>query len=214
MKGRRKGSAAESNPDDEVVGTGVADSSGKSVGGAAAEARAGSESLADERIARAEELLVSGNPALAAEQFRAALQLDPGSVPAMIGLGGVYLTLAQYDAAEKEYRKALRLAPNTAELHHHLGLTLYRRGVYSGAAQQLRRAIELDREHAPSYLILGEALNQVGEIDAAIDALEDALRLQPESGRAFYALGIAYDRKGQPDRAAEMYRRSREVGGR
>ena len=41
-----------------------------------------------------------------------------------------------------------------------------------------------------------------------------AIEILPESGKAFYALGIAYDRKGQHDRAAEMYRRSREVGGR
>jgi Flp pilus assembly protein TadD len=40
------------------------------------------------------------------------------------------------------------------------------------------------------------------------------LQLQPENGKAFYALGIAFDRTGQPERAAEMYRRSREVTGR
>ena len=74
--------------------------------------------------------------------------------------------------------------------------------------------IELDEDHASAHIFLGEALNHTGEGDAAIEALERAITLEPNSGKAFYALGIAYDRKGQPERAAEMYRRSREAGGR
>ena len=73
---------------------------------------------------------------------------------------------------------------------------------------------ELDRDHVPAAVTLGEALNHTGESEAAVEALEHAIALQPDNSRAFYALGIAYDRKGQPERAAEMYRRSREVGGR
>ena len=54
----------------------------------------------------------------------------------------------------------------------------------------------------------------MAESDQALEALETATRIQPENSRAYWAMGIAYDRKGKPDRAAEMYRMSREVGGR
>ncbi len=166
------------------------------------------------RVARGDELVRAGDTVAAIEHYRAALQIDPVSIPAMLGLGAAYLARVQYDLAEKEFRRALRIAPNNVELHHQLGLTLFRRGVWTGAAQQFRRAIELDAGFAPAYLLLGEALNQVGDIDATIRALETAIEIQPDNAKAFWALGIALDRKGEPQRAEEMYRRSRAIGGR
>ncbi len=74
--------------------------------------------------------------------------------------------------------------------------------------------MELDPSCGAAYMVLGEALNQMAESDQAIEALENATRLHPENARAYWAMGIAYDRKGNPDRAAEMYRMSRDVGGR
>lgn len=166
------------------------------------------------RLARAAAAAAAGAHQEALEHYHAALAADPANVDAMLGIGNEHLALSQYDAAEKEYRKALRLSANHPEVNYQLGLTLHRRGVYAGAAQQLRRVIEIDPEHVMAHIVMGEALNQAGDIDGAIDALETAVALNPQSGRAYYALGIAYDRKSQHERAAEMYRRSREVGGR
>lgn len=166
------------------------------------------------RLAQAALSARAGDTQAAIEEYRAALQIDPSSVPAMLGLGTSYLARVQYDLAEKEFRRALRIAPNHVELHYQLGLTLYRRGVWAGAAQQLRRAIELDDGYAPAYLVLGEALNQIGDTDAAVRALEAATELQPDNAKAFWALGIALDRKGDPRRAEEMYRQSRSISGR
>lgn len=163
---------------------------------------------------QAERLMTEGRFAEAADLYTAAVASDSEDVSAILGLGAALRGLGQYEASEREIRRALRMTPGSAEVHYQLGLTLYRRGVYAAATSELRQAGELDPGHAPARLLLGEAFNQMGDADAAIRALEDVTRLQPGNERAYYALGIAYDRKGHPDRAAEMYRRSRELAGR
>jgi tetratricopeptide (TPR) repeat protein len=156
---------------------------------------------------------VAGDYHGAVQLYRAAADDDPDDVPALLGLGAALLALGQYDAAEKEIRRALKVAPERSDVHLQLGLALYKRALYPGAALAFRRTVELDPDCTQAYLLLGESHNQLGEPDDAIAALEQVVRAGPHA-RAFYALGIAYDRKGQPERAAEMYRRSREVAGR
>lgn len=164
--------------------------------------------------AGAEALMEQGSHAAAADAYAALLAASPDDVRALLGAGAALTAMSRYDAAEKELRRALRLAPEMADVHHQLGVVLFKRGVYAAAAVELRRAVELDPGCGPAYLVLGEALNQMAESDQALEALETATRIQPENSRAYWAMGIAYDRKGKPDRAAEMYRMSREVGGR
>lgn len=182
-----------------------------SVGGS--DSASGGPRALTSHLAKATELFGRGAYLEAREAFTAALAENADDLEAIVGLGASYLAQAQYDGAEREFRKAVRIAPNSGEVHYQLALTLFRRGLYSAAAPELRRAVELEPDYAPAFVLLGETLNHTGEIEAAIEALENAIRLQP-AGKAFYALGIAYDRKGQHDRAAEMYRRSREFGGR
>lgn len=164
--------------------------------------------------ARAEALMEQGSHAGAADAYAALLAASPDDVRALLGAGAALTAMSRYDAAEKELRRALRLAPDLADVHHQLGVVLFKRGVYAAAATELRRAVELDPGCGPAYVVLGEALNQLAESDQALEALENAARIQPENSRAYWAMGIAYDRKGKHDRAAEMYRMSREVGGR
>lgn len=163
------------------------------------------------RLQRAQQLSAAGRFREAAELFESCLAEDPDDLDPLLGLGSALLALGQFEPAERELRRALKAAPERAEVHRQLGLTLSKRGVYAAAAAELRRSIELDPADASAHLILGEALNQLGEADAAVAALEESLRLDAANGRAFYALGIAFDRKGDPARAAEMYRRSREL---
>jgi tetratricopeptide (TPR) repeat protein len=149
----------------------------------------------------------------AAELYRAAAEANPGDIPALLGLGAALLALGQYEAAEREIRRALRVAPDEPAVHLQLGVALFKRAVYSAAAVALRRTVELDPACMQAYLLLGESHNQLNEPDDAIAALEQVVKSE-SNPRAFYALGIAYDRKGQPERAAEMYRRSRELAAR
>lgn len=162
---------------------------------------------------RAAILASQGHLSDAVDAYAQAVTEHPDDVRLLVALGGTLAQLGRFEAAERELRRALKVAPDHPELHLQLGTTLFKRGNYAAAVAELRRAAELDASPAV-YLVLGEALNQTSDPDAAIQALEEAVRLQPGNGRAFYAMGIAYDRKGQHERAAEMYRLSREAGGR
>jgi tetratricopeptide (TPR) repeat protein len=69
----------------------------------------------------------------------------------------------------------------------------------------------LNPESPISFYYLGECANRLGRAEDAVEALERTIELEPESDRAYRTLGILFDRMRQPDRAAEMYRRSREL---
>jgi tetratricopeptide (TPR) repeat protein len=197
------------------AGLGVAGSAaGPDAGGVRTDPPEAEDGGSPSPYARAEALMEQGSHAGAAEAYAALLAASPDDVRALLGAGAALTAVSRYDAAEKELRRALRLAPDLSDVHHQLGVVLFKRGVYAAAAVELRRAVELDPGCGPAYLVLGEALNQLAESDQALEALETATRIQPENSRAYWAMGIAYDRKGKPDRAAEMYRMSRDVGGR
>jgi tetratricopeptide (TPR) repeat protein len=204
MTARRKASpdrsvaevgGAQSGPNGQVVEGVIADAVSAGAGGphAAANKRAS-----------------AGDYQGAAELYRVAAAADPADIPALLGLGAALLGLGQYEAAEREIRRALRVAPEEPAVHLQLGVALFKRAVYAAAAASLRRTVELDPACIKAYLLLGESHNQLNEPDDAIAALEQVVRAE-SNPRAYYALGIAYDRKGQPERAAEMYRRSREL---
>lgn len=189
---------AQAGPNGQVVEGVIAD--------AVSAAAGGPHAAASERAS-------TGDYQGAAELYRAAAEADPADIPALLGLGAALLGLGQYEAAEREIRRALRVAPEEPAVHLQLGVALFKRAVYSAAAVALRRTVDLDPNCIKAYLLLGESHNQLNEPDDAIAALEQVVRAE-SNPRAFYALGIAYDRKGQPERAAEMYRRSRELTGR
>jgi len=83
--------------------------------------------------------------AMAAEaEYRAALQLDRGFVPAWANLADLMRMLGREAEVESTLREGLSVAPDAAALHHALGLSLVRQQRSSEALSELRRATELD----------------------------------------------------------------------
>jgi len=83
--------------------------------------------------------------AMAAEaEYRAALQLDRGFVPAWANLADLMRMLGREAEVESTLREGLSVAPDAAALHHALGLSLVRQQRRSEALRELRRATELD----------------------------------------------------------------------
>ena len=79
-------------------------------------------------------------PAAAEAEYRTALRLDPGFIPAMVNLADLDRMRGQDQQGIDLLHTALTLEPGNADVHHALGLLLVRQHDYTGALAELRRA--------------------------------------------------------------------------
>jgi tetratricopeptide (TPR) repeat protein len=93
----------------------------------------------------------------AAEEYRAALDLAPDEVPALLGLGEAQLATRDPGAAAMSFRRAAGLDPRSADAHRGLGEACYNQGDLEGALTEWGRALAL----APNDAALRERIQRV-----------------------------------------------------
>jgi len=153
-----------------------------------------------------------GNHNGALAELDRALDIESENGTLLVNRGALLGAMGRYAAAERDLKKVLRVEPSHAEALFNLGVVMSKKGLWAEAVPHLRRAVELEPDRAAAHYYLGEALNHVDDLTGALAAYLRATELQPANPRALYGLGIIYDRLARPDDAAQMYRRSREVG--
>lgn len=139
----------------------------------------------DER-ARREALLgrayeMTGQLDKAEKRYRLAVEADPDSVEAALGLGGLLYSRGQWAAADEHYRQLLArhrkaLAEGqVVEIWHRIGVAARERGDALAAEDAFRRALERDPGHRPSLLAVVELASARGDWKAVLEAKRNAL---------------------------------------
>jgi hypothetical protein len=82
-------------------------------------------------------------PDLAAEHFRAALEVKPDDPRSLYNLGNILLRQQRFADAIPFYRAALVKAPRSARIHSNLGVALANTGRLDAAEVEFTRALEL-----------------------------------------------------------------------
>jgi protein O-mannosyl-transferase len=165
-------------------------------------------SVADSGIARTnlgEALLNRGRDAEAAEQFRAALGIDPLLGEAHNSLG---LLLEREDRIEEalgHYEDAVRVRPGYGVAHRNLGRLLGSLGRLDEAVAHDRRALEIDPLDAGAHANLGLALDAQGRLEEAVAHYEAALEIDPRSPDVHNNLGSTLSRLGRADDAYRQF---------
>jgi len=77
------------------------------------------------------------------KQIKRAQELDPLSLPIVLGEGWLLFLARQYDQAIEEFRKVIELEPNFANSHLCLGLAYEQKQKYDEAIEELQKAIQL-----------------------------------------------------------------------
>ncbi len=152
-----------------------------------------------------------GRHELAIERFLAASEVDPENAQVRASLGAAYGAVGRFEDADAELKQALRLEPESVEVRAKEGLLAFRKGLYADAEADFRGVCKHDPDHGPAHFYRGEALNRLGRVDEALQVMERVIELQPHNWRAYHTLGMLYDKKHERERAAEMYRRAREL---
>jgi predicted CXXCH cytochrome family protein len=140
----------------------------------------------------------------AEKEYRTALRLDPGFVPALVNLADLDRARGMDGEGEKLLRQAMTIEPDNAGVQHALGLTLVRRRDYAGAIDLLRRATELAPDNARYAYVYAVALNSTGAQGEARALLERAHRQHPADRDVLIALVSIAQQSG--DLAAALAR--------
>jgi adenylate cyclase len=163
----------------------------------------------------------------ARRDFEQALDIDPRSVDARIGLATIlggrladgWTASLQLDAgrAEKLLDEALERDANRPAAHFAMGVLRQMQNRLPEAQAEYEATLALDRNHARAHLHLGQTLMFLGQPEAGIPQIETAIRLDPRNpnmSTAYWALGACYLLQGQVDEAADLLTKAREANSR
>jgi Tfp pilus assembly protein PilF len=145
--------------------------------------------------------------AQAAENYEAALELDPESSVTHELLASAYDAVGEEERARTEFERAIELAPENAELRLRYGMFLA--SVDRRAAVEQHRAVVEMYPKVPEYRVkLGAALVLTGNPEVADEQFERAARLDPLSARLQADIAGANQAIGRPEEALRYYERA------
>ncbi len=143
--------------------------------------------------------------AMAEEEYRAAMRIEPDFIPARINLAMLSDSLGKKDQAEALFREIIELDPEMAEAYYSLGLLLAENeDRMEEAVELLGQAADLSPENARIRYNHGLALQKLQRWDEAEKALNKSLRISgpsEQSQQTLHALAILYAQQNRWDRA-------------
>jgi predicted CXXCH cytochrome family protein len=146
-------------------------------------------------------------PDKAEAQYRAALRLDPGFVPALVNLADLARMRGMDQQGAELLRTALAIEPGSAAIRHSLGLLMVRQRNGAEALTLLRQAMELAPDNIRYAYVYAIAMNSAGDHQAAMAILGRAHQQHPADVDVLGALvAIARDKGDFP--AALLYARA------
>jgi Tfp pilus assembly protein PilF len=99
------------------------------------------------------EILVNASHAVDAKPyFQAALQVNPGYVAALLGLGKAELATDHAGAAVDPLRKAIQLDPHEPQAHYVLGSVFRKLGRTVEAVQEQKIALDIQEKQRADYM--------------------------------------------------------------
>ena len=158
----------------------------------------------------------------ALQAFERALEIDPRSVDARIGIAVILVTgvgsgfsgsVGQDETrAEELLLEALERDPNRAMAHEIMGMLRRLQNWLTESRIEFETAIAVDRNDAHAWLNLGQTLMFLGRPEAGITAIDNAARLDglsPNPGFGHWSLGACHLLLGHVTEAEDLLRKAR-----
>jgi len=152
------------------------------------------------------QLQAAGQPAAAAERFRAVLRQAPDNVEAHVNLGNALIDLAQPAAALASYQRALQLRPAMRELNLNIGLAQEALGQDAVAAATYEAALAHGPASAQVLNNLARLLRKAGRLDESIVRWRAAIALEPAAAALHDGLAGVLSAQGRVDQAVDSLR--------
>jgi len=133
----------------------------------------------------------SGEYRAAITEYQQALELEPGSEVAFVGLALAYEHQGAITEAEQTYERAIESHPNSPYSYNSLGTFYLRREEYAKAVQMFQKVIALAPEGHAAYVNLGATYVNMDRNADAIEPLKKSIAIRPTVA-AYVNLGAAY----------------------
>lgn len=151
--------------------------------------------------------LLLGKPAEAASEFLRAIEAQPYSVEAWLGLAMALDRQGRPGEAKRAYAKAIEIQPGWWSTHSHLGVFLLVRGDLAGALTSLREAARLSPDNTRAIDNLGVVYQQIGRHEEAIAEYRRSIAIRPTAS-ALSNLGTCLFFLGRYAEASAAYERA------
>ena len=142
-----------------------------------------------------------------ADQFRNALQLDPGLTIARINLAIALYNVPDLDASSREAKAAAASLPDAPQPHYILGLIARTQNRTEEALAEFQRVLQIDPRDVGASVNLSQIYVGQRKYAEAVPILRVALDAEPYNVTAAYNLGLALMRGGQREEGQRMMQR-------
>jgi Flp pilus assembly protein TadD len=158
-----------------------------------------------------DDLLKAGRPAEAVQQYRRAVDLNPGDIESRNDLGIALMRAGTADEATAQFKRVLESDTANAEAHNNLGSLYSAQGRLVEAVAEYREAVRSDPSDIGPHYNLGNALMRGGNAREAAVEYRESLRINPGDLDSSYDLGIALMQLGQIDDAIARFQKTLEL---
>jgi serine/threonine protein kinase/tetratricopeptide (TPR) repeat protein len=142
------------------------------------------------------------------EEFKLALQIDPGYGFAHAGYAFLLSCLGRHEEAIKEIKTARDLDPLSPRIIANVGFVIYNSRKYDQALKELKKAIELYPEHSQNYIYAARiyaALNRYEEAYASLQRYNEITGAESQTYLAY-----VYAKWGKREEAEELLQKTVE----
>ena len=141
-------------------------------------------------------LLSMQQPIEAQAAFTKALQIEPGDIEALRGLGYSYLMTEKFDTAALHCSRSLELDPDCAANWLLLSRIYSKQLIFDKAAHCAERAIALNPADPAAQTQLANMLQSMGRFDAALTHYNKALLQAPQDIESLSGRAELYEKMG------------------
>ncbi|MFC1525909.1 tetratricopeptide repeat protein [Candidatus Latescibacterota bacterium] len=126
--------------------------------------------------------LQAGKPAAAAQEYQAAVELDPENADYLVKLASALVADYRVEEALRYLLEAIKHDPRFWPARYYLGNALVRSGKLTEAVEEYRMALDLNPTEPAVHVNLGNTYAQLGRTAEAREAYMKGLELDPTSG--------------------------------
>jgi len=145
----------------------------------------------------------------AAQEYRRAIEKDPGMTGVHYELGRLILRESRSPEAvaraRKEFEQELVIAPGNADAEYELGEIDREQNQYQSALAHFEQALRYYPDFVEARVAVAKVLLATGQTAAAIPHLQTAEHLEPNNKIPHYLLASAYKSLGKADQAEEEF---------
>ncbi|MEP6536808.1 MAG: tetratricopeptide repeat protein [Bryobacteraceae bacterium] len=140
----------------------------------------------------------------AEQEFKRAIELNPGYSTARLWYAHYLLATDQVDQAIAEVKRAQTLDPFSLSINLEVGWCLYHARRYDEAVEQYKATIEMNPSFSLAHSALGMAYEAQGAYSEAVSEFKEALALPGNPLFPTFGLGRAYGLSGKRREAGEI----------